>query len=187
LVNQEGLMDPIDMYRRATDGALAVMQSVTPDQMTLPTPCTEWSVQDLIDHMTGSTAYLRAALAAQPPSPPSATNVNDFADGVTEVLSGLAEPGALERICISPLGFEWTISDAVVGTIMDTLIHTWDLATATGQSAALDPALVAMCVDVFLPEMPERGRESGLVGAAVTVPVDAPAEVRLLGAMGRRT
>jgi uncharacterized protein (TIGR03086 family) len=179
-------MDPIDMYRRATDGALAVMQSVTPDQMTLPTPCTEWSVQDLIDHMTGSTAYLRAALAGQPFEPPTATTTNDFTDGATAVLSGLVAPSALERVCMSPLGFEWTISHAVMGTIMDTLIHTWDLATATGRSTALDPALVAMCVDTFLPEMPERGRESGLVGAAVVVPADAPAEVRLLGAMGRR-
>ena len=178
-------MDPIDMYRRATDGALAVMQTVTPGQLTLPTPCTEWSVQNLIDHMTGSTAYLRAGLVGQPPSPPSATNADDFADGATEVLSGLAEPGALERVCMSPLGFEWAISHAVLGTIMDTLIHTWDLASATGQSVALDPGLVAMCVDMFLPEMPERGRENGLVGAAVTVSADAPAEVRLLAAMGR--
>src|SRR5687767_2867738 len=162
-------MDPIDMYRRATDGALAVMRTVTPEQLTLPTPCTDWSVQELIDHMTGSTAYLRAALAGQPPSLASATNVDDFADGATAVLSGLAESGALERVCMSPLGFEWTISHAVMGTIMDTLIHTWDLTAATGQSAALDPALVSMCVDTFLPEMPERGRESGLVGAAVNV------------------
>jgi uncharacterized protein (TIGR03086 family) len=87
---------------------------------------------------------------------------------------------------VSPLGFDWTISHAVMGTIMDTLIHTWDLAAALGQRATLDADLVAMCIDVFLPEMPERGRESGLVGAAVAVPADAPAEVRLLAAMGRR-
>ena len=179
-------MDPIDMYRRATDGAVAVMRTVTPEHLTLPTPCTEWSVQNLIDHMTGSTAYLQAALAGQPPSPPVVSSVSEFADGAAAVLSGLAEPGAFERVCMSPLGFEWTISHAVMGTIMDTLIHTWDLATATGQSAALDPALVAMCIDMFLPEMPERGRESGLVGAAVAVPADAPAAAQLLGAMGRR-
>jgi uncharacterized protein (TIGR03086 family) len=179
-------MDPIDMYRRATDGAVAVMRAVTPEQLTLPTPCTEWSVQDLIDHMTGSTAYLRAALAGQAPSPPVASSLSEFSEGAAAVLSGLAGPGAFERVCMSPLGFEWTISHAVMGTIMDMLIHTWDLATATGQSIALDPALVAMCVDVFLPEMPERGRESGLVGAVVPVPADAPATAQLLGAMGRR-
>lgn len=178
-------MDPIDMYRRAIDRAVAVMRTVTPEQLTLPTPCTEWSVQNLIDHMIGSTAYLRGALAGLPPSPSIDSSANDFADGAAAVLSGLAEPGAFERVCMSPLGFEWTIAHAVMGTTMDTLIHTWDLATATGQSAALDPALVAMCIDVFLPEMPERGREGGLVGAAVAVPADAPAAAQLLGATGR--
>ena len=76
---------------------------------------------------------------------------------------------------MSPLGFEWPIAHAVAGTFMDTLIHTWDLATATGQIAALDPELVEVCIAMFLPEMPERGRDSGLVGAAVAVPADAPA------------
>ena len=154
-------MDTLDMYRRATDGAIAVMRKVAPEQLALPTPCAEWSVQDLMDHMTASTAYLRAAVAGQPTRPSSVTDVSDFAEGATAVLAGLADPAAHERVCMSPLGFEWTVSQAVMGTIMDTLIHTWDLATATAQSVALDPALVAMCIDVFLPEMPERGREGG--------------------------
>ncbi|MEO8696839.1 MAG: TIGR03086 family metal-binding protein [Acidimicrobiales bacterium] len=179
-------MDPIDMYRRATDGAIAVMRAVAPEQLELPTPCAEWSVQNLIDHMTGSTAYLRASLAGQPPSPLSGTSATDFSDGADAAASALMEPGALERVCMSPLGFEWTIGHAVMGTIMDTVIHTWDLATATGQSVELDPGLVEMCIAMFLPEMPERGRESGLVGAVVAVPEDATADVRLLGAMGRR-
>ena len=180
-------MDTIDAYRRATDGAVRIMTTVAPDQMLLPTPCTEWAVQNLIDHMTGSTGYLRAALAGEPPLPSIASTVNDFIEGRTAVVAGLAEPGALERMCLSPLGFEWTILDAVMGTIMDTLVHTWDLATATGQSASLDPELVALCIDLFLPEMAERGREGGLVGPAITVANDAPADVRLLAAMGRRT
>ena len=43
---------------------------------------------------------------------------------------------------------------------MDSLIHTWDLAMATGQDASLDPELVEVCIAVFLPEMPERGRRA---------------------------
>ena len=87
---------------------------------------------------------------------------------------------------MSPLGFEWSVAEATAGTFMDQLVHTWDLAVATGQDASLDPELVDVCVAMFLPEMPERGRAAGLVGPAVAVPTGASAQDRLLGAMGRR-
>ena len=87
---------------------------------------------------------------------------------------------------MSPLGFEWPVADAVAGTFMDALIHTWDLATATGQDASLDPELVEACIAMFLPGMPERGRASGLVGPAIEVSAGASAQDRLLGAMGRQ-
>lgn len=69
---------------------------------------------------------------------------------------------------------------------MDALIHTWDLATATGQDTSLDPELVEACTAMFLPDMPERGRASGLVGAAVAVSDDASPQDHLLAAMGRQ-
>ena len=100
--------------------------------------------------------------------------------------SGLRAPGGLDRMCMSPLGFEWPVAHAVAGTFMDALIHTWDLATATGQDVSLDRELVEACVAMFLPDMPERGHASGLVGPAVDVPADASAQDRLLAAMGRR-
>jgi uncharacterized protein (TIGR03086 family) len=87
---------------------------------------------------------------------------------------------------MSPLGFEWPLSQATAGTFMDTLLHTWDLASATGQDATLDPVLVDACIAMFLPEMPERGRAGGIVGPEVPVPADASPQTRLLAAMGRR-
>lgn len=68
---------------------------------------------------------------------------------------------------------------------MDVLIHTWDLARATGQDEKLDPDLVDACTAMFLPGMPERGRAAGIVGPAVEVGEDIPAQDRLLAAMGR--
>jgi uncharacterized protein (TIGR03086 family) len=178
-------MDPVEMYRRATSGAIDVMRTVTADQLGGATPCSQWSVQQLIDHMTGSTAYLQAALAGHDPEPTEGTGVADFAAGASAVLAGLAVSGAMDRVCMSPLGFEWPIAHAVMGTMMDTLIHTWDLATAIGQPVTLDPALVDTCIAMFLPDMPDRGREGGLVGPPVAVAADAAPYVRLLGAMGR--
>jgi uncharacterized protein (TIGR03086 family) len=66
------------------------------------------------------------------------------------------------------------------------MIHTWDIATATGQDATLDPDLVDACIAMFLPDMPERGRASGLVGPAMNAPEDESPQDRLLAAMGRR-
>ena len=59
--------DPVVLFERATARAAAVMAAVEPDQLDGPTPCTDWDVQQLIDHMVGSTDYLLAALAGEAP------------------------------------------------------------------------------------------------------------------------
>jgi uncharacterized protein (TIGR03086 family) len=178
-------IDPVDLYRRATEGAVAVAADVRPDQLRLPTPCSEWTVQDLLDHLVGGTRYLNAAIHGGQPTAPVGSSANDLRDGVRACLEGLAQPGALERTCASPLGFEWTVLEATAGTFMDVLIHTWDLAAATGQPADLDPLLVDACTAMFMPEMPERGRAAGIIGPAVPVGDDATPQRRLLAAMGR--
>jgi len=176
---------PVDLYRSATGRAIEVAQGVGPDQLRLPTPCSEWDVQALLDHMVGGTEYLLAAMDGRPPTAKSGTTAADYRVGVGAVLEGLAQPANLERTCLSPLGFEWPVGQAVAGTFMDVLIHTWDLAQATGQDTDLEPALVEACIALFLPEMPERGREAGIVGPAVEVGPAASPQARLLGAMGR--
>lgn len=176
---------PTDLYRRATADALAVAERVRPDQLERPTPCSAWTVQDLLDHLVGGTSYLGAAVAGTEPSAPTGSTAADFRAGVEACLAGLAQPGTLERTCTSPLGFDWTVQEATAGTFMDVLVHTWDLATATDQPADLDLDLVEACVAMFLPDMPERGRAAGIVGPAVAVDEDATPQDRLLAAMGR--
>jgi len=178
-------LDPVHLYRRATGRAVAVAGAVRPDQLDLPTPCSAWTVQDLLDHLVGGTRYLGAALRGEEPSAPSGATAEEFRAGVQDCLDGLAEPGVLERTCTSPLGFDWTALEATAGTFMDVLIHTWDLATATNQPADLDPELVDACVAMFLPDMPQRGRAAGLVGPEVPVGDDSTPQQRLLAAMGR--
>jgi uncharacterized protein (TIGR03086 family) len=127
---------------------------------------------------------LSATEHREPAQPTHATSA-DYRRGVADVLTALERPGAVEQVCISPLGFEWPVSQAVAGTFMDVLIHTWDLARATGQDEKLDPELVDACTAMFLPEMPERGRAAGIVGPAVEVGDNSSPQDRLLAAMGR--
>jgi uncharacterized protein (TIGR03086 family) len=177
--------DPVDLYRRATVRAIDVARRVEPDQLLDPTPCSAWNVQDLLDHLTSGTGYLLAALVQREPAPREDTTAADYEAGVAAVLDGLAAPGALDRMCTSPLGFEWSVGQAVAGTFMDALVHTFDLARATGQDERLDPELVEACIAMFLPDMPERGRQAGIVGPAVQVDPNAAPQDVLLAAMGR--
>ena len=180
-------MNPIDMYRTATTRAIEVARGVQPGQLASPTPCAEWTVQDLLDHLVGGTAYLAAALGADPTDPPADATAADLAGGVAACLERLADPAALEHRSLSPLGFEWSGMEATAGTSMDVLVHTWDLATATGQNTTLDPGVVDTCISMFLPAMPEGGRAAGIIGPAIDVADDASPQERLLAALGRRS
>jgi uncharacterized protein (TIGR03086 family) len=174
-------MDPIELYECAATRAAALARGVGEEQRSLPTPCSEWDVAALLDHMAGGARYLFGALGVD------ATAADAWPDSavVSMCVTALREPGALERTCMSPANFEWSVGDAAAGTAMDQLIHTWDLATAMGEQPALDPKAVDTVVAMFVPMMLELGRKAGFVGPEVAVPADASAQDRLLGAMGR--
>jgi len=174
------------LYEQASARAVEVGEGVRPDQLYSPTPCSAWTVQDLLDHLVDGTVYLGAAISGSPIEAPSEATAADFRAGRDRCLAELRDPEVLSRTCPSPLGFDWTVLEATARTFMDTLVYTWDLATATGQPADLDPLLVDACIEMFLPEMPERGRAVGLIGPAVSLGDGAAPQDRLLGAMGRQ-
>ncbi|EHB45343.1 Conserved hypothetical protein CHP03086 [Mycolicibacterium rhodesiae JS60] len=174
------------MYRLAAGHAAAVIETIRPDQLCMPTPCSLWTVHDLLDHLIGGTEYLLAAVARREAAGATRGDARDFRDGVARVIAELEQHGVLTRTCQSPIGFEWSVEQAVAGTALDLLIHTWDLARATGQDETLDPTLVTACSATFLPHMPEAGRVAGLIGPAIDVDPDAGPQDLLLAAMGRR-
>lgn len=77
------------------------------------------------------------------------------------------------------------MAEAAAGTAMDQLIHTWDLAVALGADRTLDADLVEAVNAMFLPHMPDVGRQAGFVSAAVPIDAGASPQDVLLGAMGR--
>jgi uncharacterized protein (TIGR03086 family) len=168
------------MYERAALPAADMASQVTSEQRQLPTPCSEWDVATLLDHMSGGAVYLLDAVGV-------ASDGSQWPDSmaVKECLEVLRRPGVLDQKCTSPAGFEWSVAEATAGTAMDQLIHTWDLAVAIGGDPRLDPEVVEAVVTMFLPQMPEIGRQAGFVGPEIPVPAEASTQDRLLGAMGR--
>jgi uncharacterized protein (TIGR03086 family) len=176
-------VEPIEMFERASSDAAAMVGRVRDEQWHDVTPCTEWDVEALVSHMTAGFDYLDAALGCAPPG--VALDESSYRAAVQRSVASVREPGVLERRCVSPAGFEWSVAEAVAGTAMDQVVHTWDLAVAIGADRQLNSDVVAACVTMFLPQMPTVGREAGLVGPEVHVAKGAPAQDVLLGAMGR--
>ena len=94
MLDQDAVVNPVDLYRSATRRAVVVAEGVRPDQLGLPTPCTEWDVQALLDHLVGGTEYLLAAMDGREPVPSTGTTAADYRDGVEAVMKGLGEAGA---------------------------------------------------------------------------------------------
>lgn len=158
-----------DSLRIATDLFADVVSGVGDDQWNAPTPCTDWSVADLIAHVRDGDRLFAAAL-----SMPGA--------GLVEAFSA---PGALDRIVSLPIG-DVPGSIALHLRIVEALVHAWDLARATGQALSAPAALVEDEIafsEMALAMLPEDARP---FAPSVAVPDDADPLDRLAALLGRQ-
>jgi uncharacterized protein (TIGR03086 family) len=146
-------MDPLVAHRRAQDTFAHVLVNVTPDHLSSPTPCPEWDVRALIDHVIAGNqrVVLRAGgqVAALPEDLVAAHRSS--AKVAQETFAG---PQALTRTYQLPIG-ELPGTAFIELRTSDLLVHAWDLAIATGQPTDLDPEL-AEYVLAFSKQMMNR-------------------------------
>ena len=151
------------LYRAATTHALKVLNGVHRLQLDDPTPCSEWNVRDLIMHCIGGQQFAAGMLTGKPtglefggigtivPVPDDvATMSTEYQRSTAAVLATANDTAAMERTIALPIA---TISGAefLFTEFMDQLVHSWDLAIATGQDATLEPALAEAAHSLFQP------------------------------------
>jgi len=176
-------MDIIDRYEQAATGFTARLDAVTDDQWANPTPCTDWNVRELVDHVITIQRRIPEGLG---------TPVDDGADvqatwkAVRDgALTVLREPGVLERTMRGMRGDEVPVEMALIPRLSDLHVHTWDLARATGGDERLSPEVAAIVLERLKPN-DEALRKSGSFGPKVEPPPDADVQVELLCFLGRR-
>lgn len=191
----------IDLFILASTGFERRLRSVRPDQWHRPTPCTEWDVRQLVNHMTrGNLNYvdlLGGGSAARFMRSRDADALGDdplgaYVRSVRECAEAFAGPDALSRILDYPLG-RVTGRQALAVRVTDSTIHTWDLARAVGVDDGLDPELVAWIdehlgqIYAGLAETPTAADTTHRFFAAPgrPTPAGAPRQDRLLHRMGR--
>ena len=179
-------MDPADLFRRSSEWAATVFSGVKADQHGDPTPCTDWDVAGLMDHLVGSNRFFAAAARGE--TPPGGGAGDDpagaYRDSVGEVMAAYAAPGVYEQIIQTP-GGEMPGAALYAIAASEQLIHGWDLAKATGQDTTLDPELAAAFDAMIRPNI-DGAVEGGFYGPAVAVPGDASAGDKLVALVGRQ-
>lgn len=93
-------------------------------------------------------------------------------------------PDALARRIRLADGAEMTVREWLEQYPLELLVHTWDLAQATGQSVVFDADLVGPALETAR-RMAPGGREGGMVGPERPLPRGADDQARLLALFGR--
>jgi uncharacterized protein (TIGR03086 family) len=201
--------DPRPLFARAVRIGGEVVAGVRPDQLGDPTPCDEYDVRTLLDHLLLVLRRVAAMGRGDDPFGPdvlaSPTVPDDgwpaaWAAAAQAVEEAWADDWALARIIRLPW-MEGNGATTLVVYLNELTVHTWDLAVATGPQPTWDAEVLALAFDGirFLPptgrpalfaqskaQMPADFRDwSDPFADAVPVPDDAPLVDRLVAYNGR--
>lgn len=191
--------NPVEMLRKTTLRVKEVVASVEQSQAQYPTPCSEWDVRGILNHLIGGLEFTAGCIAGDPPNirvaeahssyidePDVAVLIEAYHTLLDGVLQSGSEPGALDGIVSTPYFGEMPVSQIFIGTTMDQFIHGWDLAKATGQDTTLDAELVEFAHGMLTSGFAEMGRQAGFIGPEIAVPEDASPQDKLIAYMGRQ-
>ncbi len=169
-----------------------VLAGVADDQLTSPTPCTEYTVGDLIDHVDGvSQGFAAVARKDSGESTDTDSAAANFGDGWRDSLAKHVR--ALGEAWDDPAAWQGTtratdldLSNELWGKIAltEVVVHGWDIAQATDQPFDLPEETLRACLDHVAEFVPNAPVED-LWGPAVEIPTDAPLLDRVVAITGR--
>ncbi len=181
-------MGSADEHRRIAGEFTATVEGVAPEAWDAPAPPEDWVARDVVRHLIEwLSAFLEGGARITLPSGPSVDDdpVSAWRAHTDAVQALLDDPDTAEQVHELPHIGTMTLGQAIdMIYISDVFLHRWDLARATGQDEALDPARCAEMLEGMLP-MDEVLRQSGHYGPRVEVPDDADVQTKLLGFIGR--
>jgi uncharacterized protein (TIGR03086 family) len=202
--SSQRFVDPRPILHRAIATGGAVIAGVGPDQFTAPTPCPEMDVRAMISHLVGVLDRIAALGNGEDPFSVIETHAphDDWSEAWAKSSTNAADAWRDDATLERPIALPWIQgngAEVLTSYFSELTVHTWDLATATGQQAHWDDAVVTAALEArqILPAENRRamfeeisaamGLDEVAVPFAEAVPVhsDAPAIDRLVAWNGR--
>jgi uncharacterized protein (TIGR03086 family) len=161
-------------------------------QFSRPTPCVDYNVRQLVNHLLAWSPVIEAIGVGMPLAPGRPDERVDylardwrgrFLASLDRIRDSWQQDAPWEGT--TELGFT-QVPSVIIGekTLLEYVVHGWDLAMATGQELACDPETAATALRVTLATA-EESRQAGMFGTEVAVPRTASALDQALGASGR--
>ena len=183
-------MDLATLFHRTVDTWTERVATVADDQWGSPTPCTEWSVRDLVNHVTGEDRWTVPLMQGS-----TIADVGSSLDGdlLGDRPGPAASAAATQAVAVvdERLPSHGTVhlsygdekmDEYILQLCADHLVHAWDLAAATGGDTTLDPELVTE-VAAWFADREQMYRAGGAIGPHQEAAPDPQSQ--LLAGFGR--
>jgi len=184
--------DAIELLVMANDEFARRLRLVGPDDWRRPTPCSEWDVRALVNHVIGANVRYQLLLHAAPTEQVEATRTVDhlgddalasFVATADGVVACFQEDGALDRVVSHATG-DRSGRELLSMRILDAAIHGWDLARAIGVEETLDDDVVAFLL-AYTADLDLGPQQRAFAPADADLPRNASPQDQLLHRLGR--
>ncbi len=175
------------LLKAASAAAMPVVRGIGPAALGLPTPCSEYTVEKLMNHLFQVVVNFQSLAAKQPAE---FRDNPDFLHGewqdrfeaeTERLVRAWADPAAMQGL--SPgMGLPQELVAQMA--LLDLTIHSWDLAKATGQGFTPAPGTIEV-LNAFVDKMGDTAREMNMFAERVTVPDEASPMEKLIARTGR--
>lgn len=185
-------MDAKDLFHEATKEANSCIARVKPEQLKDPTPCSAWSLRDLLNHMVYEMRWVPDMLAGK-----TIAEVGDQYDGdllgddpvgawtsALEAALRAVDTANLKSTVYLSYG-DYSAEHYIRESASDMLIHGWDVGQAIFSDLLFSKPAAQAVYDFVLPRAAEF-RGSGLFGDVVPTKEGDGLQIRLLAFYGRQ-
>jgi uncharacterized protein (TIGR03086 family) len=182
--------DAIELLVVANDEFARRLRLVGAGDWARPTPCSEWDVRALVNHVVGANVRYQLLLNGAPTEQVEAMRdvdhlgddaLTSFVSTAGGVVACFQEDGALERIAHHAAG-DRSGRELLSMRILDVAIHAWDLACAIGADEGIDEDIVAFLL-AYTGDL--DGAQRAFAQPDGDVPSTAPPQAQLLHRLGR--
>ncbi len=188
------MAETAELHARALARFGEKVEAIRDDQWHGSTPCSEWNVRDLVNHLVSENAWMPPLFEGKTVAEVGSSLDGDLlgadpkgawrrsAEAAGAAVQG---DGAMERPVHISMG-DVPGADYTLQVLADLTIHGWDLARAIGADDTIDPVLLD-AVEPFYEEVMGLWKRSGAFGGDVDPPEGADRQTRLLALLGRES